>query len=283
VQHLDLEKSVSKYYDGNTKRFMKFGQGGETGSIHRAVFSEKNVSRVDAFRYHENNILNIIEKENPSLVVDLGCGAGGSISYLSSKYNTRYHGITISPIQAEMANYLIADQNISISLGSYLDINSYKDIKGIKGHKLFFAVESYLHCPDREKFFDIIRMQTNPGDFLVLFDDFRTNEEVVSNSDLRDIRDFTSGWHAADLQSLEDVQSLAKSKGFTLKSNIDLTKWLEIDRQRDYLIAFLVPILRVFKMKNSWWQNLLGGNALRKGLKKGWLSYRFFVWERSFK
>lgn len=278
---MDLERSVSKYYDRNTKRFLKFGQGGKTGSIHRAVFSKKNSSRQEAFRYHENNILNIIAKEKPSLIVDLGCGTGGSISYLYSKYKTRYHGITISPVQAKIAGYLTKDPDISISSGSYLDISSYEKIKDIKGRRLFFAIESYLHCPDREKFFDILKMQTKQGDILVISDDFLSNGIINNKTDLLDIKDFTAGWHAAELQVLGDVKDLANSKGFTLRDNIELTKWLEIDRPRDYLIAFLVPILRTFKMKNSWWQNLLGGNALRKGLKKGWLSYRFFVWERS--
>jgi len=280
---LDFEKSVSRYYDGNTKRFMKFGQGGKTGSIHRSVFFQKNSSRQDAFRYHENRILKIIEKENPSLVVDLGCGTGSSISYLSLKYKTRYHGITISPIQAGMADSLTKDPDISISLGSYLDISSYENINNIKGLKLFFAVESYLHCSDREKFFDILKMQSNPGDLLIISDDFKSNDNNIGKADIRDIKDFTSGWHAAELQGLEEVQDLAQSNGFILRENIELTQWLEIDRPRDYLISIIVPLLRVFKMQNSWWQNLLGGNALRKGLKKGWLSYRFFVWERSFK
>ena len=262
---------------------MKFGQGGKTGSIHRSVFSHKNMTRQDAFRYHENNILNIINKAPPSIVVDLGCGTGGSISYLASKYKARYHGITISPIQYKMAEYLTEDPDISISLGSYLDNSSYEKIKSIKGRKLFFAVESYLHCPDRKKFFKILKMQTKPGDILIISDDFKSNEENITKSDLGDIQDFINGWHAAELQGLDEVQDLAYSCDFKLLENIELTKWLEIDRPRDFLICLLVPLLRIFRLKNSWWQNLLGGNALRKGLKKGWLSYRFFVWKRSFR
>ena len=277
---MELEKSVIKYYDNNTKRFMKYGQGGETESIHRAVFSHKSTKQKEAFRYHENKVLEYIKKEEASLIVDLGCGTGGSISYLFSKYKAKYHGITISSIQANMANYLAKDPNISISLGSYLDLSSYEKIQSIKGRRIFFAIESYLHCPDRNKFFSILKMQSSPGDILIIADDFRSSRTLGNYKTDRDIKDFTTGWHAAELQGLENIQEMANSYCFTLIENIELTKWLKIDRPRDMLISILVPLLRIFKMKNSWWQNLLGGNALRRGLKKGWLTYRFLVWKR---
>lgn len=280
---MELEKSVRQYYDNNTKLFMKYGQGGKTESIHRAVFSQKNMPKQEAFRYHENKILEYINRVDASLIVDLGCGTGGSISYLCSRYKARYHGITISAIQADMADYLTRDPLISISPGSYLDISSYEKIQCIDGRRIFFAIESYLHCPDRNKFFNILKKQSSPGDILIIADDFRTSESLRHNKNNRDIKDFITGWHAAELQGLERVLDMANTSKFTLLENIELTKWLEIDRPRDILIGILVPLLRIFKMKNSRWQNLLGGNALRKGLKEGWLTYRFLVWERSSK
>lgn len=278
---MDLEHSVETYYNNNTKRFLKYGQGGKTLSIHRAVFAADSTGTREAFRFHENKILKIIEREEISLVVDLGCGTGGSISYLNSLHPSTYHGITISSVQAEIAEYLTEKPNITVICGSYLDQKSYSDIQGKTGKRLFFAIESYLHCQDREKFFDILSLQTKQGDILVIVDDFKISEDSIGKKDLRDINDFTLGWHAAELQSLKEVLTLSKTKGFTIKENIELTQWLDINRPRDYLIAFFVPLLRMLKLKNSWWQNLLGGNALRKGLTNGWLSYRFLVWERS--
>ncbi|KAI3723515.1 hypothetical protein L2E82_35146 [Cichorium intybus] len=52
-------------------------------------------------------------EKKPKTIVDVGCGIGGSSRYLARKYGVECHGITLSPVQAERAQALAADQGLS--------------------------------------------------------------------------------------------------------------------------------------------------------------------------
>jgi 16S rRNA G1207 methylase RsmC len=49
----------------------------------------------------------------PKMIVDVGCGIGGSSRYLAKKYGAQCRGITLSPVQAERGNALAATQGLS--------------------------------------------------------------------------------------------------------------------------------------------------------------------------
>ena len=51
--------------------------------------------------------------KRPKSVVDVGCGIGGSSRYIASKFGAKCQGITLSPIQAQRANALVAAQGLS--------------------------------------------------------------------------------------------------------------------------------------------------------------------------
>ena len=51
--------------------------------------------------------------KRPKSVVDFGCGIGGSSRYIASKFGAKCQGITLSPIQAQRANALVAAQGLS--------------------------------------------------------------------------------------------------------------------------------------------------------------------------
>ncbi|KAI3710952.1 hypothetical protein L2E82_40752 [Cichorium intybus] len=52
-------------------------------------------------------------EQKPKTIVDVGCGIGGSSRYLARKYGAECHDITLSPVQAERAHALAADQGLS--------------------------------------------------------------------------------------------------------------------------------------------------------------------------
>ncbi|KAI8020574.1 hypothetical protein LOK49_LG04G03313 [Camellia lanceoleosa] len=51
--------------------------------------------------------------KRPKSIVDVGCGIGGSSTYLAKKYEAQCQGITLSPIQAQMVKGLAASQGLA--------------------------------------------------------------------------------------------------------------------------------------------------------------------------
>lgn len=48
----------------------------------------------------------------PKIIVDVGCGIGGSSRYLARKYGAECKGITLSPVQAQRAQTLAVAQGL---------------------------------------------------------------------------------------------------------------------------------------------------------------------------
>ena len=100
---------VRRYYDRHTPAFLALGQGGRDGAIHRAVWGPGVRDRSQAFHYVEDRIAEAIQDipavAGPLHFVDLGCGVAASACYLASRLPVRVTGITLSPVQARLAQF----------------------------------------------------------------------------------------------------------------------------------------------------------------------------------
>src|SRR6476469_2359985 len=100
---------IRRYYDLQTAGFLALGQGGGEAAIHRAVWGPGVTTRSAAFHFVEDQIAEALPRLTPAgsqttpHVVDLGGGVGGSLTYLASGAPIRATGITLSPVQAEIA------------------------------------------------------------------------------------------------------------------------------------------------------------------------------------
>jgi SAM-dependent methyltransferase len=277
---MDAESEVRRYYEGNTRRFLRYGAGSGASAIHRAVL---HPDADDPFRFQESRVLKLLEEYGAESVIDLGCGVGSSLLWLESRRPARYLGITLSPLQARLAAGLTAGRDIEVRTGSYLDPASYDGLAPERGRRLFYGIESWLHCADPAALLRLVADRSSPGDILALWDDFPAPggegmPDRLKSRRRRTMDEFRRGWHALNTLTPAEADNLARRAGFRLIADEDYTPWLDIDRPRDRMIEAAVPLLKPLGLAAPWWQNLLGGNALRRSLKNGWIRYRFRAW-----
>src|SRR6188768_1621855 len=171
------QAQVRRYYDTNTRAFVRHGQGGDLGAIHRAVWGPGVTERAHAFRYVEDVILRWLDTSSPdrsAQVLDLGCGVGGGLAYLAQQRPIRGTGVTLSPVQASlgrqrMATLGLADR-VQVIEGDYTALPA-----GIRDIDLAYAIESFVHGPSPERFFAEARRVLIPQGLLVICDDVRTD------------------------------------------------------------------------------------------------------------
>jgi hypothetical protein len=111
---------------------------------------------------------------------------------------------------------------------------------------------------------------------LVLVDDFLVRSTTGQTS----IHDFAWGWHAVSLFHPREVDAMAAESGLGLVSDRDLTPYLSLDRPRDRALALFLPVVRPLLPDTPRVRSLVGGNALRRCLKRGLIEYRFRVWQK---
>ncbi|MCY4634183.1 MAG: methyltransferase domain-containing protein [Acidobacteria bacterium] len=272
---------VQQYYDRHTATFLRYGQGGGSGAIHRAVWGPGVETREAAFHYVEDCIAARLRAALPAgtepSVVDLGCGVGGSLCYLAGRLPIRGAGVTLSPLQARLATERIRaaglDDRIRCLEGDYADPGL-----ALPAADLAYAIESFVHGPDPTAFFAQCARVVRPGGLLLVCDDvMRAGGGAAAR---RAIERFRRGWRINTLLDREALRALAAKAGFEHRSTDDLTPFLETGRPRDRAIGLLAALVGWLPV-DARLGHLTGGNALRTCLRRGWIGYDLALFRRA--
>jgi cyclopropane fatty-acyl-phospholipid synthase-like methyltransferase len=272
---------IRRYYDRHTRSFVRFGQGGRDGAIHRAVWGRGVTTRSAAFHYVDDRIAELTLSLRPSSgtlhLVDLGCGIGASLCYLAQRLPIRATGLTLSPVQARLANERIREAGLSDRVaciqGDYCEIPP-----SVEGADLAYAIESFVHAPAAPLVFAACARLIRPLGLLVICDDFR--RAATDPSAARAIDRFRRGWHINTLLSREELRNVAQAAGFEHVWTLDLSHALEIRRTRDRAIEVVAAVADWIPFAAGRIDFLLGGAALQECLVNGWIGYDLAVFRK---
>jgi cyclopropane fatty-acyl-phospholipid synthase-like methyltransferase len=274
-------EQVRAFYDRNTARFVRLGQGG--ASIHRAVWGPGVTTRDEAFHHVEDQLLALLPDSPDPLVVDLGCGVGGSLLHLAQRRpDLRAEGVTISPAQVARSDELVAAAGLSDRVrcreGDFLTPPA--DLDGMAD--LVFSIEAFIHGPDPAAYFRSAARLLQPGGRLAICDDLLTAAGAAPTADARRrLDDFRAGWRVGSLVDVDEIVRHARAAGRALETDADLTPYLELRRPRDRAISVAVAALRgPLRPRGEYWRMLTGGDALQHCLAAGLIDYRLLVFVR---
>ncbi len=274
--------SVRQYYERNTQLFLLPGRRKQTGSIHRAIWAP-GVGDLETALNYSNELVRLqldeLFQQNPGEIVqvaDLGCGVGGSLTYLASRLAGVFWGVgaTISPHQAQLAR----DQARRLGLGercTFIEAD-YLALPLPGGVDAAYSIEAFAHTPDPQRYFYEASRILRAGGRLLLCDDFQGEHAEPDNFWLNS---FQRGWQAMGVSSLSQAEELARRCGLHLIDQQDLTPHLRLSRLPAWLARWLV--LAGLRSRDPYWQSVAGGIALQQALKAGIVTYLFVVFEKS--
>jgi tocopherol O-methyltransferase len=148
-------------------------------------------------------------------ILDVGCGFGGSSIYLAKRYQAEATGITISPVQVEMANQ--AAQKAGVKTKFLL-----MDAEAMEFNTLFdvvWSVESIAHYQDKERFFASAAKLLKPSGTLAITDWFK-KANLKPGEYKKFLRPIEKGM-LVELQTIEEYEASLASNGLKImKSEI---------------------------------------------------------------
>jgi tocopherol O-methyltransferase len=207
-----------------------------------------------------------------STVLDIGCGFGGSSIYLAKKYKASATGITISPVQVEMARKAAAgaqsDARFLLMDAESLDFSQPFD--------LLWSVESISHYHDRRSFFTNAVKFLKPGGVFALTDWFK-KAGLSATQERKFIEPIERGMFI-DLETMDDYESHLIASGLQIVQRQDLSRqcaksWdLALDMIRDKSFWALAA-----KMGKDFVTNLRAFRAMRAGYTSGNFVYGLFI------
>jgi tocopherol O-methyltransferase len=207
-----------------------------------------------------------------STVLDIGCGFGGSSIYLAKKYKASATGITISPVQVEMARKAAtvaqSDARFLLMDAESLDFSQPFD--------LLWSVESISHYHDRRSFFTNAVKFLKPGGVFALTDWFK-KAGLSAAQERKFIEPIERGMFI-DLETMDDYESHLIASGLQIVQRQDLSRqcaksWdLALDMIRDKSFWALAA-----KMGKDFVTNLRAFRAMRAGYTSGNFVYGLFI------
>jgi tocopherol O-methyltransferase len=152
-----------------------------------------------------------------SRILDIGCGFGGSSLYLAKKYDASTTGITISPVQTQIAKEAAAKANLDVS---FLLMDA-EDMQFAQPFDLLWSVESISHYHDPKKFFASAAKLLKPGGCFALTDWFQ--KENLSIADKRRFIEPIEKAMMVELRGMNDYSEFLVANGLHVVHRQDLT------------------------------------------------------------
>jgi tocopherol O-methyltransferase len=111
-------------------------------------------------------------------ILDCGCGFGGTAVYLAKKFGAEVTGITISPVQVEMANRAAERDRVDAKFM----LMDAEDMRFTQAFDVVWSTESISHYYDLQKFFLSAAKCLRPRGTLALTDWFRREALTAARS-----------------------------------------------------------------------------------------------------
>jgi tocopherol O-methyltransferase len=258
VEHYDL---VSPYYQslwGN--------------HIHHGYWIRGDESKELAQLQLMEHLAELANMQTGCTVLDIGCGFGGSSVYLAQKYKASATGITISPVQVDMARKAAAaaqsDAQFLLMDAEALDFPRQFD--------LLWSVESISHYHDRPGFFANAVRFLKPGGVFALTDWFK--KPGLSPAQKRKFIEPIERGMFIELETMDDYESHLIASGLQIVHRQDLTRqcaksWdLGLDMLRSKSLWTVAA-----KMGKDFVTNLRSFRAMRAGYSSGNFVYGLFT------
>lgn len=275
--------SIRDYYDRNTNRFLRFGGGKRVGAIHRKLWAPGVNTGEQALLYINRWIAgelfpSRLASDGSKRWLDVGCGVGGTATYLAEHLDAHVTGITISAKQAAIARSRARQAGL-------LDFCSFiaADFHALPARVEFdgaYAIEAFAHSRHPDRFFEQISKLLKPGGKAIIVDDVLAELPSQDNaSNQRGIwtERFRMGWRLHALLKPARIVEAAEKAGLNLIAQQDFSTFIKPLSKRMETIFRWVALL---PLPGAYWQSLRGGMALQICLAHGWVRYQGLVFEK---
>jgi tocopherol O-methyltransferase len=145
-----------------------------------------------------------------SKILDAGCGFGGSSIYLAENYGADVMGITISPVQIELATQAAARKSVNARFllmdAQTMDFDEPFDV--------IWSVESISHYQDRSRFFATAAKLLKRDGTVAIIDWFK-KERLDQRTEKKFLHPIQKGM-LVELKTMDEYKSMMRTSGLEI-------------------------------------------------------------------
>ncbi len=206
------KKDIEKYYDLSEVHYRLFWNLDKSKSLHYGYWDSNTKNFHEALQNINKILSGRVNISKEDIVLDAGCGVGGSSVWLAKKIGCRVIGISLSEKQVQQATALASLENLS-HLASF----EQKDFTSTgfpdASFDVVWAIESVCHAKEKADFLQEAFRILKTGGRLVVADFFKN--DLLKDNDAKLIEQWANGWAIDDYATKEAFVLKSAEAGFT--------------------------------------------------------------------
>lgn len=280
MQQNNYHKNIVDYYEASENAYKDAWDLNNSLAIHYGYWDE-NVKSFRQSLSRMNQVMAETAQISPyDLVLDAGCGVGGSSIFLASAIGCRVIGVTLSEKQVQQAMENASLKNITALTHFRVMDYSATDFPD-ESFDVIWGCESICYADDKEKFIKEAFRLLKPGGRLVVADGFVSKFE---NNDNPIIRQWLTGWQVNYLETMERFCGFMQQTGFSNILYRDISLYAAHSSGRLYRFYYLASLYLWWKKVTSsrrfsemQKQNIIACKKQYQGMKKKLWQYGLVV------
>ena len=212
-------------------------------AIHYGYWDEKVRSFPQSLMRMNEVMMEAAQIKPTDIVLDAGCGVGGSSIFLAQQVGCKITGITLSERQAGQAT--LNARKIEVETLVDFKVMDYCNTTfANESFDIVWGCESICYADNKEKFVKEAYRLLKPGGRLVITDGFVTE---FKNNDHPYIRNWLDGWQVNYLESPDRFLQFIKQAGFANGEYKDISKYTSSSSRRLYMFFYLANLYLAWK------------------------------------
>jgi cyclopropane fatty-acyl-phospholipid synthase-like methyltransferase len=280
MQLTNYHKNIVDYYTQSENAYKDSWDLNNSLAIHYGYWDEKVKSFPQSLIRMNEVMAEVANIKASDVILDAGCGIGGSSIFLAEMIGCKVTGISLSERQIKKAKELVIEKRVEdkteFKVMNYC-ATSFPD----KSFDVVWGCESICYADDKEQFIKEVYRLLKPGGRLVVADGFVTD---FKNNDHPTIRKWLDGWQVNYLESPERFQQFMDGAGFKNISFRNISKFTAHSSRRLYKFYFLANLYLLWKTisfsnraTEMQKKNIAACKHQYHGMKKGLWQYGLIV------
>ena len=207
--------------------------------IHHGLFVHGNEQPAEAQVALLEHCLELLQPRKQALVLDVGCGHGGTAVHLASTRGWRVHGFTISETQARLAMRNAARAGVSARTSFFVADANVMSLPEAK-YDVVWTMECTEHLADKAAFIARAAAALRAGGQMLI-------AAWTGSMESARVRGVAEGFLCPSLETTDDYVQQLRSAGVRITTVEDLTVLVErtwiICRERAQAMRFVLPLM----------------------------------------